>query len=95
MYYRLLFGDLLQFFEDNRRERMVVAVLLHLYDLTDLAVHLHKKKEEKKKKKTCLGETMDRKATTVWPLWPAAGGAPKRGSKILQELHVYAHRDVR
>ena len=38
---------------------------------------------------------MDRKATTVWPLRPASGGAPKRGSKILQERHAYAHRDIR
>ena len=38
---------------------------------------------------------MDRKATTVWPLRPASGGAPKRESKIPQELHAYAHRDAR
>ena len=50
---------------------------------------------KEKKKKTCLGETMDRKTMTVWPLRPASGGAPKRGTKILQELHAYAHRDVR
>ena len=38
---------------------------------------------------------MDQKKTTVWPLRPASGGAPKRGLKTLQELHAYAHRDVR
>ena len=30
---------------------------------------------------------MDRKAMTVWTLRPVSGGVPKRGSKILQELH--------
>ena len=31
----------------------------------------------------------------MWPLRPASGGTPKRGTKILQELHAYAQRDVR
>ena len=59
----------------------------------DLSNYCLLKKE--KKKKTCLGESMDWKATTVWSRQPASGEAPKRGSKILQELHAYAHRDVR
>ena len=33
---------------------------------------------------------MGRQATAVWPLRTASGGAPKRGPKILQELHADA-----
>ena len=72
---------------------MEVAILRHQYDLIDLAVHFIRRKRIGKR--TCPSKTMDRKATTVWPLRPASGGAPKRGSKILQERHAYAHRDIR
>ena len=82
-----------EFFEDIGRERMEVAILRHQYDLIDLAVHFIRRKRIGKR--TCPSKTMDRKATTVWPLRPASGGAPKRGSKILQERHAYAHRDIR
>ena len=73
---------------------MEVAVLRHQYDLIDLAVHFIRRRRRRRKKK-CLGKTMDRKETTVWPLRPASDEAPKRGSKILKELHANAHRDVR
>ena len=47
--YRLLFRDLLQFFEDIRRERMEVAFLQYQYDLIDLAVHSIRRRRRRKR----------------------------------------------
>ena len=95
--------------EDHERLRQEyqLVVLQHQYDIIELALHHIRANRMRRRRRQrrvcvcvgggggCLGQTMNREATTIWPVRPASGGTPKRGPSIFQELHVDGPRDVR